>query len=239
MAVNAPMSVDERLIEQFHTVDPVTREKVDDDDLDDLAGAIKAAREAAQRIVKLTEVTARDRTQMPDAGLLQVRTHALSSSAAVATKLDAARTRIAGALEQFEKESAAPAETPATAHFEKEIRDAFKAMTDAQRKAAINDAFKTGNKMVLGAILRSPLPAFMSGLSPAYLEVVRHRYRSQYFAVAYERSRRLKKALEVAEKQGDAFVGFVDRVANSPAVTLAQAAQQAREELAALYKAAA
>ncbi|AZO00344.1 hypothetical protein EJ066_26245 [Mesorhizobium sp. M9A.F.Ca.ET.002.03.1.2] len=239
MAVDAPMSVDERLIEQFLAVDPATREKVADDDLDDLAGAVKAAREAAQRIVKFVEVTMRDKTQMPDAGLLQVRTHALSSSAAVATKLDAARTKVASAIDEFERESAAPAESPATVHFEREIRDAFKAMTDAQRKAAINDAFKTGNKTVLGAILRSPLPAYMSGFTTAHLEIVRHRYRSQFFPAQYERSRRLKKALAMAERQGEAFVGFVERVANSPAVTLAQAAQRAREELAALYKDAA
>ncbi|TIX17243.1 MAG: hypothetical protein E5V41_11485 [Mesorhizobium sp.] len=237
MAVDAPMSVDERLIEQFHAVDSVTREKVADDDLDYLAGAVKAAREAAQRIVKFAEVTMRDRTQMPDAGLLQVRTHALSSSAAVATKLDAARTKVAGAIELFDKESSAPALSPDTAPYEAEVRAKFGAMTAEQRKAAINDAFKTQNKMVLGAVLR--LPAYLSGLSPAYLEVVRHRYRSQFFPAQYERSHRLKKALAVAEAQGDAFVGFVERVANSPAVTLAQAAQQAREELAALYKDAA
>ncbi|MER9922404.1 hypothetical protein NKJ84_05530, partial [Mesorhizobium sp. M0048] len=85
MAVNAPVSVDERLIEQFHAVDPVSREKLEDDDLDDLANSIKAAREAAQRIVKFADVTMRDRTQVPEVGLLQVRNHALSSSAAVAT----------------------------------------------------------------------------------------------------------------------------------------------------------
>ncbi|TGR83609.1 hypothetical protein EN866_33835 [Mesorhizobium sp. M2D.F.Ca.ET.223.01.1.1] len=238
MAVDAPMSVDERLIEQFHAVDPITREKAKDDDLDDLAGAVKAAREAAQRIVKFAEVTMRDRTQMPDAGILQIRTHALSSSAAVATKLDAARTKIAGALEQFDKETASPALSPATAPFEAEIRAVFKTtMSQAQREAAINDAFKTGNKMVLGAILR--LPSYMSALSPAYLEIVRHRYRKQFFASQYERVVRLKKALALAEEQGSTFVRFVDRIANSPAVTLAQAAQQAREELQAIYRDAA
>ncbi|MER8545977.1 hypothetical protein NKH41_09575 [Mesorhizobium sp. M1169] len=237
MAVNAPVSVDERLIEQFHAVDPVSREKVEDGDLDDLANSIKAAREAAQRIVKFADVTMRDRTQVPEVGLLQVRNHALSSSAAVATKLDAARARIAGGLEQFEKDTAAPALSPATASVEAEFRAAFKTMTEAQRKAAINDAFKTQNKTVLGAVLR--WPPYLSGLTPGYMGVVRHRYRSQFFAAQYERSRRLKKALALAEAQGDAFVGFVERVANSPAITLAEAAMKAREELQALYRDAA
>ncbi|MCF6102402.1 hypothetical protein [Mesorhizobium muleiense] len=42
-------------------------------------------------------------------------------------------------------------------------------MTEAQRKDAISDAFKPGDKMVFGAILR--MPHYASGNSKAYLEI--------------------------------------------------------------------
>lgn len=238
MATDVPMSLDERSIERFHVVDRLTRTKVEDPDLDDLAASIKLARETALGIAKLAEITMKDRTQLPEAGLLQVRSHALKASVTVATKLDAARAKIVSGLEQFERDTAAPPLLPATAAAEAEVRAAFlNNMTEAQRKAAISGAFKTQNKTVLGAVLR--WPHYLSGLSPAYLEIVRHRYRKEFFPSEYERHFRLKKALSVAEGQGTSFVRFVNSMANSPAVALAEAAKKAREELQAIYSAAA
>ncbi|WP_192259329.1 hypothetical protein [Mesorhizobium caraganae] len=237
MATDVPMSLDERSIERFHVVDRLTRTKVEDPDLDDLAASIKAARETALGIANLAEITMRDKTQLPEVGLLQVRNHALKASVSVAGKLDAARAKIVSGLEQFEKDTAAPPLSPATAAVEAEFRAAFLKMSDEERKAAINDAFKTQNKTVLGAVLR--WPHYLSGVSPAYLEIVRHRYRRQFFAAPYERHGRLKKALAVAEGQGTTFVRFVNSMTNSPAVALAEAAKKAREELQAIYSAAA
>lgn len=237
MADAVPVSINEQLIERFHAHDRLTHAKVEDPDLDDLAGAVKLARETALGIANLAEVTLRDKSQPAEVGLLQVRNHALKASVSVAGKLDAARAKIVSGLEQFERDTAAPPLSPATASVEAEFRAAFLKMSEKQRKEAINTAFKTQNKTVLGAVLR--WPHYLSGLSPAYLEIVRHRYRSSFFAAPYERHARLKKALAVAEGQGTTFVRFVDSMANSPAVALAEAAKQAREELQAIYQAAA
>lgn len=223
--IRPPVSTDPRVIDQYRTRDPLSGEVLADPDLDAVAVAMRATHEHAEQLAALADALGGDRTQTAESAALHLRTTALKTAERAAGSLDAARQRLTGVIAKIESETAAPpALTDARSlMMQGEVRAALARMSDKERAKAIDDAFKGGNDLVIGAVLGAP--AMLTGMGPQLHEGVRHRFRRERHGPATERVERLKKALDALDRGGSAFMAFTTEISSTP--TQRMAAQQA------------
>jgi len=234
---NVPLTLDERVIDNFRGRDPLTREVVPDAELDAAASALRGTRGHAEQIHALAETLAKDPTRTPAANALQLRQTALKLAEKAAANLDNTRARIAATIARLEADTAAPA-LPVDVHttmLHGEIRQALSRMKDEDRHRALTAALEAGDDRVVGAILHGP--AILSGLTDAAHAMFQHRFRSTRFPAETDRISRLGRALDAVERGGKSFVAFVDEASATPQARMAeQMSKKTAEMLAAIKK---
>ncbi|MEQ1951359.1 hypothetical protein [Mesorhizobium sp. CN2-181] len=225
-----PPSLDEETVAHVAVRDKQTGE-ISDPAVAGLAAAVKIAREEAAAPINVEKFTLSDTTLTADAALLSVAQAALASGTRVATRLDAARGRAKAEIESINKRTSCPP-APTGPVFglqhEIEIRTALAGMPERVRESTINDAFKTKDLSIIGAVLRAP--AFLSGVGKARLELIRAQYQREFHPGDAERVDVLNKALEATERAGVLFMKMVREASESPVIQLAQAGVRNRRE---------
>ncbi|TRC76891.1 hypothetical protein FJV83_24175 [Mesorhizobium sp. WSM4307] len=235
MALNVPIDLDERMIDQFAETDPLTGKPVADPVVSGLSDAVRLAREQAKSLAALEAAALADKTTAFEASILRVASAAEKSGGRVATQLDAARTKAMTEIANIERRTGSPPppKDSIALGIEAEIRARLASMTPKDRDAAISKAKAEGNEVIIAAVLRGP--AMLVGLSEAEQNLMRHAYRERFHKADYARLTRLNKALEATDRSGRLFVKIVRTAIDSPAAILAATNRARLEELAAAH----
>lgn len=217
-----PLSLHEDLIERQYARDPETKAVVEDPALRALAGAVKTARLAVEQVAELHRAVGADKTITPEAAALTVRSAAVKLGEKAAKVLDDARAAALAEMQRVEAETAAP--PPGDPAIESEVRSMLARATHEQRSKIVADAIKAGDDTTCGAVLRAGVPAWLSGLGQAELDMRREQWRRARHPGVSDRLDRMRKAIEATDRGGRLLVTFVQDAANSPAAQLAEAA---------------
>jgi hypothetical protein len=89
-----------------------------------------------------------------------------------------------------------------------------------RRKEIIDEAIKTNDQLLLGAILHGY--AWECGLSNSEIELLRHTWASKHHGADVDRLERLSKATEAASRAGSVFVSFIDKLTDASVVEKAE-----------------
>lgn len=228
-------SIDERAIDHFAERRIGNAQPEPDPEHQALSGAMKLAREEAHALVNLANAVLADRSQTPAAAAVQVADAARKTGKRVTDRLDAAFARVDTTIASIEKATFAP--LPDTAYgttYDKELRDSLKALTPVQRSKEIEQAFASGDMVLLGAMLRAP--RITTGMTVAELKLLRHKFREKHFPVETRRLERLRKMRAASETGGKAFVNLVLQAADTKFANGAIAAREKRESALAAHQ---
>jgi hypothetical protein len=114
-----------------------------------------------------------------------------------------------------------------------ELRERLAMLPEDRRKAIIEDAIKTDDQLLLGAVLHGY--AWECGMSDPEISIVRHNWASKHHAADLDRLERLSKAVDDANRAGSVAISFVDSLTNADLVSKAeQMEKQATAALAAV-----
>ncbi len=230
MNTTIPLSLDERTVERYIARDPNTKALVQDAEMQAMAGALRTARDHAERIANLATTLGNDPTRTKEAAALTLKQNAIAIAEKATLAIDTARARALAAIERIETETKAPP-PPRDAHavmLDTEIRQSLARMSDDDRAKAVARAFDENDDTVIGAVLRGP--AMLSGMPQSIHGMTRHRWRAAKFPNEVDRVERLRKAVEAVDRGGNSLIKYVDDIANSPAVKMTEAAARHAEQ---------
>ncbi|ESY03905.1 hypothetical protein X753_21770 [Mesorhizobium sp. LNJC399B00] len=227
-------SLNRAVIDRYQMKDPRAGTVQPDPALDDLAGALDSAGNAAVEIEATAAAITADKTRTAQDNAVRVRAAATTIAQRGVARLDSALERTQAEIGRLTASTWAPAQ-PRNATEESraaELRGVLRQMDDKSRAAAIAGRLAAGDDQFLSAVLHAdPLLLGMSDVSHAS---VRDRWRRQKFPVELGRIERLTKAVEAARRAGLAFVEVATRHTQSPPAKLADAAAaRAAEAIAA------
>jgi hypothetical protein len=215
MTKQLPVSLTERLLDRHHRVEPVTRERISDPEIDGMVDALAAAREAAQDAADTYERVMLNPMKTRSANLKDAAGSVDALFARGAKRLDAARDKAERSIAEIEKRTAAPPEptTIAGAMRESEIRATLAAMSVADRTKAVATAIDAGDDEVIGSLMRGP--AMLSGIGSAERLALQDRWRRVRHPDQVKRVEQLKAALSDLDRASALFssftLGLVDR----------------------------
>lgn len=227
-------SLDRAVIDRYQIKDPRAGTVQPDPALDDLAGAVESAEQAAREIDAMAATISADRTRTAQDNAVRVRAAATSIGQRSVARLDSALERTQAEIGRLTASTWAPAQ-PRNATEESraaELRGVLRQMDDKSRAAAIAGRLAAGDDQFLSAVLHAdPLLLGMSDVSHAS---VRDRWRRQKFPVELGRIERLGKAVDAGRRSGLAFVAHVEAHANSQPARLAEIAAKAAADAVAI-----
>lgn len=227
MKLRPPPDIHEAAVEQHYGRQP-GGEVENDAAIATLVVAVRTTRLNSESLAAYAETLAKDRLLSPDAARLKLRDNALKLAEATARRLDEAKGRVQKEIEEIDALTGMPPvlRDQLGAGLEAEIRARLASMTDEARDKAIGNAFAEKDKSIIAAVLRGP--AMLVGMSPSRHEMVRHRYRTTFHPAETERRRRLAAALDVTERSGRSFIGYIATATTGAAVEIAEASANAQ-----------
>jgi hypothetical protein len=229
MTLRAPIGLTEAAVDKFRKRDG-EGEIVAEPELQALSSAMHAARSEVEKIVALSEAVAADPTMTPGRQALKVKEATVHAGGRAAEKIDAARAKAEEALQALRASTAAPAVPRGAPPLQAEIRQRLAAMTEKQRTEAINSAIKTGNDLILSAVLSAP--ALLSGMSDMQHALRVEQFRRARYPAEADRIDRLQKAIEAIDRGSEMLVSFIKSAATPEALS-AESKHERAEALAA------
>lgn len=199
-----------------------------------LHDAVKLAREMASKAAQMTEAVLRNeldtepqrhrKARAASFELIERATKALDAAVRDAQQeIAAIKTRAKGPP---------PAKDVLMETRQRELRERLAMLPDERRKAIIADAIKSGDDLLVGAVLNAP--PWLSALGENEMTLVRHNWATRRFAADLDRAERLQKALIDAERAGSLSISFVDSLTNAQLIEQAESTEKkAAEALAA------
>jgi hypothetical protein len=221
-----PLDVSELSIGPFYreVFDPVKQQRTreSDDVLSALADALKTAREGGEAILRAHVALADDVTRTPEARAKLSRETAKRVLANIAARLDRALMRAAETVAAVEHATSTP--PPPANEIERDIEQAIRARLGTLPEAARKAALAAGDDRTVHAALSSP--PWLSGCTPAELEMVRGSFRARRYPKEVDRVTRLKRATARTTEIGRKLVSWVDTLTDATVVALADAAEE-------------
>lgn len=206
----------------------------DDPAMQALHDAVKLAREMATKAAQTTDVVLRNtletapqrhrKARAASFELIERATKALDDAVKTAQKdIAAIKTRTKGPP---------PSKDLLTETRQRELRERLAMLPDERRKAIISDAIKTGDDLLVGAVLNAP--HWLSSLGESEMTLFRHNWAVKHFAADLDRAERLQRALADAERAGTLSISFVDSLTDAELIERAESTEKkAAEALAA------
>jgi hypothetical protein len=105
-----------------------------------------------------------------------------------------------------------------------ELRERLSLLSPDRRKEIIDEAIKTNDQLLLGAILHGY--AWECGLSNSEIELLRHSWAGKHHGADVDRLERLSKATEAASRAGAVFISFIDKLTDANLVANAEAMEK-------------
>ena len=209
----AAMLLNEKFIERLFLTDIETGKPKPDPALEALSLAMRAAREATERISALSDALDADSTLTASARALRVREQAIKIGETVAGRIDAAKAAA-------EKDAASvdlatsmplPPKDAMGLQLESELRAVVRAMKESDRRKLL---MGTISDELAGAILRgNPM---LSSISATERGAFRERWRRHRHPAEFDRLARLAKAIDHCERATTEFVSYVKVVIEAP-----------------------
>ena len=226
--VQAPIGIHEQLIGRLHKRDRVAGTVIPDAVLSTMEGAVKATREATERLASLHGTIMADRTKAPAERRRLIASATDTVSASAAKRLDAARKSATDEIAKVEASIAAPARPGgATDSLETEIRGALARMPAPDRRETIATAINAGDAATIRAVLTGP--AFLSGLTASEVAAHRATWRRLAHPDAVDRLDRIGHAVAAIDRCGVMLIDFVATVADGGDTAAAMHERTAKE----------
>lgn len=222
MKIRAPIDIHESAVEHHYGRD-ARGQRIPDTTISTLAQVAKTARDRSEALAAFADTVALDGTV---AAKLKLRDSALKTAEGTAQKLD---TAISSALEEIATLTASTSAPPVPRDqfglgIAAEIRNRLTAMSEKDRNEALSKAVADKDLSIIGAVLHAP--PMLSGFDKTRLDLLRASYRTTFHPQEATRLERLQGAVEAAQRAGQSFLGFIDKMTANETVRLAEAAAQ-------------
>lgn len=223
-------SMSEQMVDRHYARDPATGEIVQDVVLSQMRDAMRGARLAAEKAQRVADAVLSNEMETLPARHRRVGQEAWRQVEPALRALDAAIARARQDIEASEARTKAPPR-PADAvgaMLASEIRARMAALPTADRRKAIEAAFRDSDDTVLSAVLSAP--PMLSGVeSAAEMGMLLSRWRRERHGPEVDRATRLSRAAEDLTRAGQLAVSFVAGLSNPDIVERAEASVRAVE----------
>jgi hypothetical protein len=194
----------------------------DDPTLQSLHDAVKQTRELATKAAATTDIVLKNEMRTMAARHKDARAASFELLKRATQSIDAAVQSAQAEITAIKSKlkGPPPSRDRAIESRQAELRERLAMLPEDRRKAIIEDAIKTDDQLLLGAVLHGY--AWECGMSDPEISIVRHNWASKHHAADLDRLERLSKAVDDANRAGSVALAFVDGLTNADLVAKAE-----------------